>query len=65
MSEFFSLYKVIETIPGAGITQFLYTRLVEEIKSSNDIEGVHSTRKEIKEALESNEKKRLSGIANK
>lgn len=65
MSEFFSLYKIIEIIPGAGITQFLYTRLVEEIKSSNDIEGVHSTRKEIKAALESNEKKRLSGIVNK
>lgn len=65
MSEFFSLYKIIQIIPGAGITQFLYTRLVEEIKSSNDIEGVHSTRKEIKAALESTEKKRLSGIVNK
>lgn len=65
MSEFLSLYKIIEIIPGAGITQFLYTRLVEEIKSSNDIEGVQSTRKEIKAALESSEKKRLSGIVNK
>lgn len=65
MTEFFQLYKLIEVIPGAGITQFLYNRLIEEIKSSNDIEGVHSTRKEIKSALDSNEKKRLSGIVNK
>ena len=65
MTDFFSLYKLIDEIPGAGITQFLYTRLVEEIKSSNDIEGVHSTRKEIRAALNSNEKKRLSGIVNK
>lgn len=65
MTEFLQLYKLIEVIPGAGITQFLYNRLIEEIKSSNDIEGVHSTRKEIKSALESTEKRRFFDIVNK
>lgn len=65
MSECSSFYKILEEIPTAGISQFLYTSLIEEIKSSNDIEGVHSTRKEIKVALSSHEKVRLSGIVNK
>lgn len=65
MSEFFTFYKILELIPQAGIMQFLYTSLIEEIQSSNDIEGVHSTRKEIQAALESREKLRLSGIVNK
>lgn len=65
MSTFFSFYQLIELLPQAGILQFLYTSLIEEIQSSNDIEGVHSTRKEIQAALESKETMRLSGIVRK
>ena len=41
--------------------------LVEEIKASNDIEGVHSSRREIQEAIDTNvtEVKRFSSIVSK
>lgn len=65
MKEYISFCETLGQIPGAGITQFLYTSLVEEIKSSNDIEGVHSSRREIKIAMTSAEQVRLSGIVNK
>lgn len=65
MKEYISLYEILGQIPGAGITQFLYTSLVEEIKASNDIEGVHSSRREIKMAINTSTNVRLSGIVNK
>lgn len=46
------LNKVIETIPPIGFKQFTEQSLIIEIKSTNDIEGVRSTRKEIKHAIE-------------
>ena len=50
--------------------QFELKCLVEEIKMTNDIEGVASTRKEIEDALEAvrshqEGKSRFMGIANK
>ena len=69
MFESNALNKLFGSIPVVGITQFLLSCLIEEIKASNDIEGVSSTRKEIKEALSSQDKKnsdkRLWGIVNK
>lgn len=69
MTAFLNCQKIIEKIPGAAIAQFLHTCLIEEIKSSNDIEGVHSTRKEILTALSAPEQERsylrLGGIVNK
>ena len=38
---------IIHQVPPAAILQFLHTSLIDEIKSTNDIEGVRSTRKEI------------------
>ena len=57
-------------LPGEALLQFELKCLVEEIKMTNDIEGVASTRKEIEDALEAvrshQEGKRLfMGIANK
>ncbi len=69
MFESNSLNRVFDSVPKVGITQFLISCLIEEIKASNDIEGVRSTRKEIREALSSQDKpnpdKRLWGIVNK
>ena len=39
-------------LPGEALLQFELKCLVEEIKMTNDIEGVASTRKEIEDALE-------------
>lgn len=63
------LIKLLQQIPGVGIEQYLNSCLVEEIKSSNDIEGVNSTRREIRIVLKStNEQRknlRLGSIVNK
>lgn len=67
--DFLKLKELIDKIPGAGINQFLHSCLIDEIKSSNDIENVKSTRREIKEAIlqqeKQNKKIRLWGIVNK
>lgn len=39
------------TLPGVARSHYLTGLLIEEIKATNQIEGVHSTRKEIAEAL--------------
>lgn len=61
--------KIIQEVPGAAISQFLYTCLIDEIKSTNDIEGVRSTRKEIIAAFSASESEkrelRLGSIVNK
>ena len=65
------LTKTIDTIPNVAIDHFLRSCLIEEIQSSNDIEGVRSTRKEIRLALDEQDNKfnssnvRLWGIVNK
>lgn len=69
MFNFLKLQKLLNKIPGAGIQQFMKSCLIEEIQSSNEIEGVRSTRKEIQEAISaqitSNKSVRLWGIINK
>lgn len=56
-------------IPGAAIRQFIESCLVDEIKASNAIEGVHSSRKDIIKAYSMKttpkEYVRYWGIANK
>ena len=46
-SEVMDCLDIIHQVPPAAISQFLHMSLVDEIKSTNDIEGVRSTRKEI------------------
>ena len=58
---------MLTKVPGVGAEQYLHTALIKEIQSTNEIEGVKSTRKEIDEAIVSikNKKaknKRFSGI---
>jgi len=59
----------IRTLPGIALEQFMKKCLVDEIKLTNDIEGVYSTRKEIKELInpigDLKNKKRLHGLVNK
>ncbi len=43
--------KTILSVPGVAIAQFLKTCLINEIKSTNDIEGVYSSRKELRDVL--------------
>lgn len=69
LSAHSTLLEILKDVPPAGINQFLYSRLIDEIKSSNDIEGVHSTRKEIQAAIDApaelRHTYRLGGIVNK
>lgn len=65
------LERVIHPIPPIAIQQFFMSCLKEEIQATNDIEGVHSTRKEIDLAIEQQQSPqdkfnvRLWGIVNK
>ncbi len=68
-SEVMDCLDIIHQVPPAAISQFLHMSLVDEIKSTNDIEGVRSTRKEILMAFSVPESEqssyRLGSIVNK
>ena len=51
-TSFQSCMRIIEQVPQAAVGQFLHHALIEEIQSTNEIEGVRSTRREILQALE-------------
>lgn len=61
--------EVFTSLPGVAQDYYRRKCLIDEIQTTNDIEGVHSTRKEIKDALSANEEgtrlKRFQGIAKK
>ena len=61
------LLKTKNEIPKIAIEQYTNKCLIDEIKLTNQIEGVYSTRKEIQSILKSNEedKKRFSSLINK
>ncbi len=69
MFDFLRLQQLFNLLPGAGIDQFLKSCMIEEIQSTNEIEGVRSTRQEIREAIfaqgKYNPDVRLWGIVNK
>ena len=46
------LERLTQPLPHIAINQFFTSCLREEIKATNDIEGIHSTRKEIDQAIE-------------
>lgn len=56
-------------LPGAAIGQFTISSLVDEILLTNSIEGVHSTRREIEDVLDSlrqnDQRKRFQGLVQK
>ncbi len=51
MSAFRSFLDIAHKLPAFAMPHYLRASLIEEIKSTNDIEGVRSTRKEILTAL--------------
>ena len=59
--------ELLKEVPLIMHPYLLNTFLVEEIKASNDIEGVHSSRREIQEAIGTNvtEIKRFSSVVSK
>lgn len=60
------LEQLANSIPGIANNRLITNLLIDEIKSSNDIEGVKSTRAEINKAIQVGEKEkvRFSGIVN-
>ena len=60
------LSKLKGSVPKVAVEQFRRKCLVDEIQQSNDMEGVASTRKEIKDSLENKlPNSRFNGIVNK
>lgn len=64
-----NLNEIVEKIPSIAYQQFIRQCLILEVQSTNAIEGIRSTRKEIELAMENNlsskEKIRLQGIVSK
>ncbi|MBP2638647.1 MAG: Fic family protein [Firmicutes bacterium] len=54
------LLKAIQSVPPIAIDQFTKKCIVEEIQLTNEIEGVQSTRKEIREVIQADEAKKKS-----
>lgn len=71
MEEQAKLIAITDTLPNIALQHFTKSCLIEEIQSTNDIEGVHSTRKEMNTAIdeqlniENKNNTRLWGIVNK
>ncbi|UUX35269.1 Fic family protein [Fundicoccus culcitae] len=58
------LVEIGDDLPVSAHSKIIMNLLISEIKSTNDIEGVKSTRKEINKAVMSDKKIRFSGIVN-
>lgn len=56
VEKFYKTYEqflyTVNTVPPVVLYQFTRLSIVEEVKSTNDIEGVYSTKKEIREIIE-------------
>lgn len=61
--------QICNHLPGIALSQFQQRCLIDEIVLTNNIEGVHSTRKEISEILQdlskNNKRERFVGLVNK
>lgn len=64
-----AISKICNNLPGIALSQFQQRCLIDEIVLTNNIEGVHSTRKEISEILQdlskNNKRERFVGLVNK
>ncbi|WP_337615981.1 Fic family protein [Dialister invisus] len=58
---------LVNSVPPVILHQFALLSILDEVKSTNDIEGVHSTRKEIRDILDGNASgsNRLESVVNK
>ena len=58
--------QLLSTVPPILLNQFVLLSIIDEVKSTSDIEGVHSTRRELKEILEGEKNSlRFSSIISK
>lgn len=61
--------QLCNNLPGIALSQFQQRCLIDEIVLTNNIEGVHSTRKQISEILQdlskNNKRERFAGLVNK
>lgn len=59
----------MQSLPSIALNQYIKTCLIDEIKMTNEIEGVYSTRKEINDILDNlknkNKRDRLYGLVKK
>lgn len=59
------IMKLKDNLPSVAYLKLVSSKIIDEIKSTNDIEGIYSTKKELTEILNNNKKKgRFSGIVN-
>ena len=54
----FEIKEISNKLPEVAVEQYVVAKLIEEAISTNRIEGIHSTRAEMKEALDSDEQKK-------
>lgn len=60
------LLQALRAIPPLVLEQFILSSVVDEVRATSDIEGIHSTRKEIKEVVDgTNHSARFSSIVAK
>ena len=60
------LLQVLRDVPPLVLEQFILSSVVDEVRATSDIEGIHSTRKEIKEVVSgSSQSARFSSIVSK
>ena len=45
------LLQALQAVPPLVLEQFILSSVVDEVRATSDIEGIHSTRKEIKEVV--------------
>lgn len=64
-----TLSRLMQKLPGIALNQYIKTCLIDEIKMTNEIEGVYSTRKEINDIIENikkdSKRDRLYGLVKK
>ena len=65
LSLFASFTDILHNIPTIILRQFYMASLVDEVRSTTSIEGIHSTRRELHDVLEGNSKNHFSSIVKK
>lgn len=60
------LLQILNVVPPLVLKQFIFDSVVDEVRATSDIEGIHSTRREIKEAVDGTKQSvRFSSIVGK
>ena len=54
-----TLLRLMQSLPSIALNQYIKTCLIDEIKMTNEIEGVYSTRKEINDILDNLKNKNI------